>query len=129
MTLGDLEGSSEPLIGGDPIDGATDWFRSDWFGDYNTKEAPWLFHSQHGFLYRFGESSNDNMFVYDEVLGAWWWTNETVYPFVYLFEPPADIEGIDIDSAWVWYLELSVTPRLFRVMTGPSEGVWLSFNP
>jgi hypothetical protein len=129
VTLGDLGGSSEPLIGGAPIDGFTDWYSSDWFGDYNTTQAPWLFHSQHGFLYRFGESSNDNMFVYDEVMGAWWWTNETVYPFIYAFDPPADIGGTDIDSAWLWYDEGTVTPRWFVVLTGPNTDSWLSFNP
>lgn len=131
VILGDPGGSSEPLIGGTPVDGQAGWFFSDWFGFYNTDGAPWIFHDAHGFLYRFPESSNDNMFVYDNAMDAWWWTNNAVYPFIYVFDPPADISdpAIDIDSNWVWYLEGSMSPRWFYVLTGPNEGSWLRFNP
>ena len=80
-------------IGGEPVDGLEGWFFSDWFGYYSTAVAPWLFHAEHGYLYRFPESTNANTYFYDNAMGAWWWTNETVYPFVYRFS----------DGVWLWY--------------------------
>jgi hypothetical protein len=127
VTLGDSGGSSEPLIGGTPVDGLVDWFLSDWFGYYNTTWAPWLNHGQHGFLYRVPESSNDNMYVYDLAMGAWWWTSESIYPFMYVFDPPADSVGTDIGASWVYYFEGTMSPRSFVVF--PGGETFLSFGP
>ena len=118
----------DPLIGGLPI-GVEDWFHSDWFGYYVTAFAPWLFHAEHGFLYRHPESSNVSMFVYDDAMGAWCWTSETVYPFIYAFNPPADDGGTDIEDAWLFYYEGSTGPRSFGVVTGEIAGQTLFFGP
>ena len=58
------------------------------------------------------------MFAYDDAMGAWWYTNETIYPFLYAFDPPADNAGTDIESTWLWYYEDSKGPRTFVEMTG-----------
>lgn len=123
------EGGSDPLMGGTPVDGLPGWFLSDWFGYYNTDVAPWLFHAEHGFIYRFPGSTNANMFAYDDAIGAWWWTSQGDYPYFYIFNPPADNGGTDIDSAWLYYFEGTKTPRSFGVVTGPSAGSFLFFNP
>ena len=119
----------DPLIGGTPIDGLVGWYLSDWFGAYNTTGAPWLFHAEHGFIYRDPSSTNESMFVYDNAMAAWWWTSESSYPFVYTFDPPADNAGTDVESEWLYYFEGSTGPRSFGVVTGPSEGLFLSFDP
>ena len=91
--------------------------------------APWLFHADHGFLYRDPASTNESMFIYDDAIGAWWWTNETVYPFLFVFDPPADNGGTDIGSEWIFYFEDSKNPRSFGVVTGAMAGSFLFFNP
>jgi hypothetical protein len=123
------EGSGEPLIGGTAVDGLPGWFLSDWFGYYNTDQAPWLFHGEHGFIYRFPGSTNDSMFAYDDAIGAWWWTSQGDYPYLYIFNPPADNGGTDIDSAWLYYFVGTKTPRSFGIVTGPSAGSFLYFDP
>lgn len=123
------ENLPDPLLGGTPVDGLKGWFLSEWFGAYNTTNAPWIFHAQHGFIYRHPESENESMFVYDDAMGAWWWTNETVYPFLYAFDPPSDNSGTDIDSCWLWYFEDNSDPRSFGVVTGNDAGEFLFFGP
>lgn len=119
----------EPLIGGIPIGGSEDWYRCDWWGDYNTDFSPWLFHAQHGFLYRYPESTNASLFVYDDSMNAWCWTSETDYPFIYAFSPPADNVGTEIGSNWLWYFKGSKDPRVFGVPTGDDAGSFLFYSP
>ena len=102
---------NDPLIGGTPIDGVPGWFLSDWFGAYSTDLAPWLFHADHGWLYQNPGSSNQSTYIYDEAITAWWWTSQTMYPFLYRFS----------DGVWLWYLEGSSDPRLFYNL---STGTW-----
>ena len=52
-------------MGGMPIAGQEDWYRWDWWGEYCTTFAPWLFHAEHGFLYRDPTSTNESMYLYD----------------------------------------------------------------
>jgi hypothetical protein len=120
---------NDPLIGGTPIDGLEDWFLSDWFGAYNTTQAPWLFHAQHGFVYRDPGSTNASTFFYDDAMVAWWYTDEAIYPFIYGFGTPADNAGTVAGDAWLWYFEQSKTPRTFGVVTGAEAGNFLFFNP
>ena len=124
-----FEPQRDLLIGGIPLFDLENWFRSDWFGSYSTEVAPWLFHAQHGFIYRNPSSTNQSMFIYDDAMHAWWWTNETVYPFIYAFDPPADSSGTDIKSEWLFYFEMSSSPREFGAMTGDSTGSFLFFDP
>jgi hypothetical protein len=123
------ENLPDPLLGGTPIDGLPGWFFSEWFGAYNTTQAPWLFHAQHGFIYRYPESTNASLFIYDDAMGAWWWTNESVYPSLYVFNPPADLGGTQIGSEWLWFFEGANGPRWFSVLMGDSAGSFLSFDP
>lgn len=129
IVLGDQSGSSEPLIGGTPVEGLEGWFLSEWFGYYSTEFAPWLFHAEHGFIYRFPESSNASTYFFDSAMGAWWWTNTSVYPSLFVFDPPADRGGTDIGFEWLWYFEGSSGPRWFSVLTGAHADSILSFHP
>jgi len=122
-------GALDPLIGGLDLAGFESWFVSEWFGSYNTTLAPWLFHAQHGFIYRYPSSTNASLYFYDDAMGAWWWTGQTLYPFIYVFDPPADDAGTDIDSAWLFYFEDSEAGRGFVVLDGPDAGSFLFFDP
>ena len=117
------------ILGGTPVDGLEDWFLSDWFGYYSTAAVPWIFHSEHGFLYLDSSSSNQSMFIYDDAMHVWWWTSNLTYPFLYAFDPPGDKAGTDIASAWLWYFEETKGPRSFGVVTGDHAGGFLFFNP
>ncbi len=119
----------DPLIGGKPLGDVEGWYQSEWFGNYSTTFAPWLYHAEHGFIFRTPESTNASMFVYDSTMDAWWWTNEEIYPYVHAFDPPLDNTGIDIYSAMLWYFEGSKAPRVFGVVTGSDIGEFLYFNP
>ena len=121
--------NNDPLIGGTPVEGLPGWFLSEWFGYYNTDLAPWLFHAEHGFIYRDPGSTNASMFAYDDAMVAWWYTNETIYPFLYVFDPPADNAGTNIGSEWIYYFEDSKNPRSFGVVTGSMAGSFLFFGP
>ena len=119
----------DPLIGGSPVEGQEGWYLSDWFGYYNTTYAPWIYHAEHGWLYRDPPSTNAESYFYDDVMSAWWYTTETDYPSLYLFDPPADNGGTQIDSEWLWYFEETRTPRSFSVLTGADAGSFLYFDP
>jgi hypothetical protein len=119
----------DPLIGGTPVDGLDGWFLSDWFGFYNTSLAPWIYHDEHGFIYRYPESTNESMFVFDDAMGAGWYTNESVYPYISAFNPPADNAGTDIEAEWLFYSEETNGPREFGVVTGDHVGEFLFFDP
>jgi hypothetical protein len=120
---------NDPLIGGTPVDGLPGWFLSEWLGYYNTDQAPWIFHAEHGWIYRDPSSTNAGTFFYDDAMPAWWYTNETDYPYIYAFATPADNAGTAAGDAWLWYFEDSKTPRSFAVITGTAAGGFLYFNP
>jgi hypothetical protein len=121
--------TNDPLIGGTPVDGLEGWFLSEWLGYYSTAFAPWIYHAEHGWLYRDLTSTNAATYFYDDAMVAWWYTDETNYPFLYAFDPPADNGGTNIASEWLWYFEGTTGPRSFSVLTGPNAGSFLSFNP
>ncbi|RKX31542.1 MAG: hypothetical protein DRP71_13300 [Verrucomicrobia bacterium] len=120
---------NDPLIGGTPVEGLEGWFLSEWFGYYSTSFAPWLFHAEHGFIYRFPESTNVSTYFYDDTMGVWWWTNDTDYPSLFAFDPPADLGGTDVGNEWLWYFEGTSGPRWFSVLSGAYSGSFLSYNP
>jgi hypothetical protein len=121
--------TEEAPLGGIPVDGLEGWFFSEWFGFYATPLDPWLFHAEHGFLYRDPGSSNQSLFFFDDAMHAWWWTSGTNYPYIYSFDPPSDNSGTDVNSCWLFYFEGSKTPRSFGVVTGDSAGEFLFFGP
>ena len=125
LTSGELD----PLMGGLNLDEKEGWFGSGWFGSYNTEFAPWLFHINHGFIYRDSESSNASIFFYDVAMGAWWWTDWEIYPWIYAFDPPADDKGTDIDSEWLHYALGTNDPRSFGVGRSVHAETTLYYDP
>ena len=78
------------------------WKRLGWFGIFNTSFAPWIYHTDHGWMYPVGIDTS-SIWFWDNAMGAWWWTAATVYPFVYRSS----------DSTWMFYVVNSAGPRWF----------------
>lgn len=78
------------------------WKWSDWFGYFNDRVSPWIYHEQHGWLYTFGNSV-DGLTFWDPEMDGFWWTSESTYPYLYRFS----------DAAWLFYQKSSVNPRWF----------------
>ena len=60
---------------------AANWRFTDWFGYYFESSDHWIFHIDHGWLYRVGESMSSTWF-YDSSLD-WIWTSHLYYPYFF----------------------------------------------
>ena len=78
------------------------WDYLSWFGSFNTSFSPWIYHSTLGWLYPYG-TFTDSVWFYDQAMGAFWWTNQATYPYVYRAS----------DGVWLYYQVGSSNPRLF----------------
>ncbi len=87
---------------GNAVDLGNGWKWLGWFGFFNTNFDPWTFHLQHRWLFPFGITTASVTF-WDNAMGAFWWTSESVYPYGYRFG----------DGAWLFYEVGSVNPRWF----------------
>ena len=77
------------------------WKSSDWFGTYYENVNNWIYHIDHGWLYREGDSMLSTWF-YDNTL-KWLWTNNDLYPFLYSAE----------SSDWMYFLPKQADSRNF----------------
>lgn len=95
------------------LGGGWRWF--DWFGSFNVSLDPWVYHPQHQYLYPFG-TTPENITFWDNEMGAFWWTSESSYPYVYRYA----------DSQWLWYCEncYSAGTRWFSLVP---QGTWESY--
>ena len=82
-------------------DKGSGWRTFSWFGNYCETSAGWIYHEDHGWLYRTGETTA-SIWFYDSELG-WLWTNADIYPYVYRND----------DTDWLYYEIESRNPRKF----------------
>lgn len=74
----------------------TGWLRFDWFKGFMPQlGSNWIFHGRHGWLFVLAEDTS-NMFLWDPAVGRWFFTNETVYPWMYAYGP---------NEGWVFFFE------------------------
>ena len=103
-------------------DDATDlgdgWRELSWFGVFNIDSDPWIFHTEHEWLYAFGTVTSDITF-WDEAMQAYWWTSDTQYPFAYRFS----------DEAWLFYQVGSINPRWFYNYSTEAWEAWPGSGP
>ncbi len=85
------------------------WRHLDWFGNFNVQHAPRIYHFEHGWL-QCDSPQPGNITVYDFDMGAYWWTRDTVYPFMYCFD----------DNSWLAYQRGSL-PRQFTRLVPPGQ--------
>ena len=80
-----------------------DGWVSDWIGTFNISFMPWIFHSEHGWMFVWEDSRADNFFAFDLGSGQWLFTTDTSYPNLYSFGR----------NSWVFYFEGTIGPRQF----------------
>ena len=61
---------------------AQDWAFVSWFGLFNTADAPWIYHSELGWLYAVKRSGDDGVLLYHPQL-EWLWTTDEAFPYLY----------------------------------------------
>ncbi len=97
-----VEGADEP----GPFDNAVElgegWV-SDWLGTFNTNEFPWIFHSEHAWMFIWADSTADNLFAFDLSSDQWFFTASETYPNLYSFGR----------GSWDFYFEGTSGPRQF----------------
>jgi hypothetical protein len=59
------------------------WKYSDWFGWFNTASAPWVYHTEQGWLSFPVAGSNPESFWYFDASLGWVWTQSEMYPVIY----------------------------------------------
>ena len=77
------------------------WKSASWFGTYFDTSGNWIFHLEHGWLYRSGNSMSSTWF-FDTNLN-WIWTNSELYPYFYRSET----------NDWIFYQSDDLESRLF----------------
>ncbi len=95
------------------IDLGDGWKDSGWFGFLNGTHDPWIFHSDHGWMYALiGEG--EGVWFYTEELG-WLWTSPSQYPNLFWQN----------EATWLWFLRDSSSTRQFFNYT---NGLWVTFS-
>ena len=96
---------------------------SEWFGYFNRGFEPWVYHSEHEWIFINPGDPESSLFFYDWILG-WVWTSETIYPDLFAFDRgvwlryalgtanPRRFFDATID-AWVEYFRFSGSARLY----------------
>ena len=77
-----------------------DWRSFSWFGEFFEVDNGWLYHFDHGWLFRSGNLTST--WLYDLKLG-WLWTNADIYPYLYGFQ----------QNTWLYYEKGTKSPRFF----------------
>ncbi|MBT7925208.1 MAG: tandem-95 repeat protein [Opitutae bacterium] len=57
------------------------WLHSDWFGDFYVTGSDWIYHADFGWLFVFGDSS-ENLWLWQQDLG-WVWVSDVSFPYFY----------------------------------------------
>ncbi len=104
MLVGDFRIPSVDELGGADVPSAPGWRRSPWYGHYYAETYPWVYHQEHGWQWVNPGSSEASVFLFDQGIGQWVFTNETVYRFMFVFGPPGE-------ETWIWVFPEN-TPEL-----------------
>ncbi len=77
---------------------------------FSVKFRPWIYHSEHGWIYSESDEPHEFWFWSENV--GWVWTSRAAYPAAY---------GLDL-GAWLWYETGTTLPRWFYSF---SSGQWM----
>ena len=89
------------VFGGMDLGGG--WLFSEWYGNYNPSQYPWIYHKTHGFQFVFEGENEGDLFLFDSQSQDWWFTSELIYPSFFSFN----------SSTWNFYFYDTVNPRQF----------------
>ena len=87
------------------VDHGNHWRSTDWFGTYFETSSNWIFHVNHGWLYRSGTSMS-SFWLYDSNLD-WLWTNLESYPYLFRSE----------SGAWIFFQNDSGSRKFYDYST------------
>ena len=63
------------------IDKKSDWWSSEWFGDFYATGSDWIYHADFGWLFVYGDSPA-NLWLWQQDLG-WVWVSDVSFPYFY----------------------------------------------
>jgi hypothetical protein len=89
-TMPKAEGGGGPFA--DAVRLSGNWRYLSWLGYFADMGGGWIYHSQFGFIYYSGSSAN-NLWLWINDQGEWWWINKSSYPNMYRAR----------DNAWLYY--------------------------
>ena len=95
------------------LDHGNHWRSTDWFGTYFETSSNWIFHLNHGWLYRSGTSMS-SFWLYDSNL-HWLWTNFENYPYLFRSE----------SGAWIFFQNDSGSRKFYDYSTN----LWTTLPP
>ena len=84
-------------------DKGSGWRAFSWFGNYCETSAGWIYHEDHGWLYRTGDTTTSIWFYDPDPALGWLWTNVDAYPYFYRND----------NISWLYYEPASKGPRKF----------------
>lgn len=90
-----------------------DWLQSDWFGYFLPLPTKWNFHPSHGWVYSSG-GNGESFWAWQPNLG-WWWSDLSVYPFLYSNDR----------TSWL-YFDVSKSSPEHAVFFDYGTGDWIS---
>ena len=93
------------------VDHGNHWRSTDWFGTYFETSSNWIFHVNHGWLYRSGTSMS-SFWLYDSNLD-WLWTNFENYPYLFRSE----------SATWIFFQNDSGSRKFYDYSTNS----WTTF--
>lgn len=85
--------------------------KNGWFGWYNDRNYPWIYHAEHKWVRIYGLDPQD-IWIWDTQLG-FLWTTASLYPWYWSSER----------REWIWYEKGSNDPRWFYL---PLSEKWIS---
>ena len=89
---------------------APGWYQSSWFGGFHITKAPWLYHSQLGWLYALDDGTG-NVWLWTEPHG-WLWTGQGLFRHLYRHH----------DQIWIYFLKnQNGIPRFYNHATQQVE--------
>lgn len=80
---------------GIPDDTSGEWKFTSWFGWYNDAHWPWIYHTEHAWIYCVGSGSSD-IYLYDYSTTIWCSIRATGYPWMYTYGG---------NAGWYWYYQ------------------------
>ncbi len=79
-------------------------FVSPWYGSYHTDYLPWIYHQEHGWQFLFEGSAKEAVFLWDEGLQEWIFTNAETYRWIYIYGE---------NPGWLWTFDDNTPERRF----------------
>jgi len=90
-----------------------------YFGYYYYNSFPWLYHADMEWEYFIPGSTGNGAYLYDNLLGQWFYTDPLHFPFLYNFSA----------AAWYWYEPAQSNPGHYtsnpRWFANMSTGTWI----